>query len=307
MSDGHNYFDNSAVEALLHEYCMGACTSLELRDKVMEAALPLIKNIIYSQGYHKVRFHDGEAEFNDLVMAGWIAIESMLYKYQANAHCGNCYNPSNLKLSLLTTEYIFEDELKKLFPRCPHCGLTITKIIYRGKSKLFSLWTQVAMTSILGYIKSNSKDYRRKEAYEEHLDVVPISQENITKFVEDVKELFPTDLEYHKIAEAILTLDLKPCHEPKYLKQYKWLSKQTDPKYQKQLKWLSKSCSTYKNYNKNSIDNIINNIQEKTGIDADIIDSFFQEIKEHKLEFNFNKKQETIGDYIVKDREDRDD
>lgn len=78
----NHYFDNSYVESLLKEYVWGGCTDVKLRDKIMENASELIRQIIRTHKMHLLIGREGTS-FGDLYQIAWVQIESSLYKFDS--------------------------------------------------------------------------------------------------------------------------------------------------------------------------------------------------------------------------------
>ena len=148
------YFDNNSVEDLLLRYVWTGCTKVALRDGIMSHAGELIRQIIMAHGLHRIYPGQEDSALGDLSQTAWIQIERTLYKYKARPHCFPCYNinrpqdsilynPGPTEYGILTPEEVAERQLS-----CPNCGEMPPKITYRGTSKVFNMWSQVARTVI---------------------------------------------------------------------------------------------------------------------------------------------------------------
>jgi hypothetical protein len=84
------YFDNKAVEALMTDYVKGGCTDVTLRDKIMENAGELIRQIIRTHKLHLIGAGKDGTTFYDLFQIAWVQIESSLYKFN--------YGPGHTKV-----------------------------------------------------------------------------------------------------------------------------------------------------------------------------------------------------------------
>lgn len=84
------YFDNQYVEEVLTEYVKGGCTKAYLRDKIMENASELIRQIIRTHKLHLLGNGREGAAFGDLYQLAWMQIESSLYKFD--------YRPGHTKV-----------------------------------------------------------------------------------------------------------------------------------------------------------------------------------------------------------------
>lgn len=78
----NHYFDNQYVESLMKEYVWGGCTDVKLRDKIMENASELIRQIIRTHKLHLLTGREGTS-FGDLYQIAWVQIESSLYKFDS--------------------------------------------------------------------------------------------------------------------------------------------------------------------------------------------------------------------------------
>lgn len=187
------YFINEIVEWHLTQYIWTGCTDINLRDQIMSNATELIRQIIRKQGLHTIYPGQEESSFADLLQTAWVQIERTLYKYRARPHCRICYNPDNPAKSLLYTPTDREYGIKTLVEvidmhkgkKCPYCNAKLTidpimepvqdyyagsdTILYRGMSKVFNMWSQIARTVILAYIKKEGRDRKNSNSYVTHL------------------------------------------------------------------------------------------------------------------------------------------
>lgn len=187
------YFINEIVEWQLTKYIWTGCTDIKLRDQIMSNATELIRQIIRKQGLHTIYPGQEESSFADLLQTAWVQIERTLYKYRARPHCRSCYNPDNPAKSLLYTPEEREYGIKTLAEvvemhkgkKCPYCKSKLTvepiiepvqdfyagsdTILYRGMSKVFNMWSQIARTVILAYIKKEGRDRKNSNSYVTHL------------------------------------------------------------------------------------------------------------------------------------------
>jgi intein/homing endonuclease len=164
------YFDNEVCERLMHKYVKGSCTDVKIRDEIMSHSVELINQIIKTYNLGHIYSGKEESSIMDLFQCAWIQLESMLYKYEARPHCAKCYNNLRPNNSILSEDYIFEEQLIKKIKTCPNCGvkLTIDGIYYKGKSKIFNLWcvnpntkvlTDQGISPISGVLDCNRKVY----------------------------------------------------------------------------------------------------------------------------------------------------
>lgn len=214
------YFDNNKVEDLLLQYVWTGCTDIKLRDGIMENASELIRQIINTHNLYKIYPGQEESAFGDLFQTAWVQIEKTLYKYKARPHCSDCYNPARPmdsviydpkpnEYAIMTPKQIANNGLK-----CPQCGKLPSKIAYRGTSKVFNLWSQVARTVILAYIKKENRDHKNSDSYKSHLDnqTVPLSDQ-FTKLIDEIKQMSGDNPIHKKILDAlqfIASTDDKP-------------------------------------------------------------------------------------------------
>jgi hypothetical protein len=191
----NHYFDNETVERLMHRYLRTACTEPLLRDEIMQHASELIRQIIKAHNLGHIYPGKEESSIMDLFQTAWIQIESALYKYQARPHCSRCYNNLRPNDSLLVPdeqEYIFEDELFKKTKECPNCNVKISleHIYYKGRSRVFNLWSQVSRTVILAYIKKENRDRKNSGVFRTHLENRSIGQSSVLqRFITEAREI----------------------------------------------------------------------------------------------------------------------
>jgi hypothetical protein len=177
----------------LTQYIWTGCTKVQLRDQIMSHATELIRQIIRKQGLHTIYPGQEESAFGDLLQTAWVQIERTLYKYRARPHCRSCFNPERPSDSLLYQPEDKEYGIKSMEEiismqkgrRCPHCNVALnaspgvepkqgiyggsTTVLYRGMSKVFNMWSQIARTVILAYIKKEGRDRKNSGSYVNHL------------------------------------------------------------------------------------------------------------------------------------------
>jgi hypothetical protein len=158
------YFKNELVEELLYRYLETECTDIRFRDEIMSHASELIRQVIRAHNLQSIYHGRDDASFGDLFQVAWVQIESALYKYEAIPHCLSCYNRNRPQDSIIVPEFIFIEPLLKAYKTCPHCGEKTARgqIYYKGRSKVFNMWSQVARTVILAYLKRDSRDRKRR-------------------------------------------------------------------------------------------------------------------------------------------------
>lgn len=220
------YFINEIVEWHLTQYIWTGCTQVRLRDMIMSNASELIRQIIRKQGLHTIYPGQDESSFGDLLQTAWVQIERTLYKYRSRPHCRICFNydrpgdsvlyqPGELEYGIKSLEEIVDGNKK-----CGKCKtkLTVTPIIepvqglyagsdtilYRGMSKVFNMWSQIARTVILAHIKKEGRDRKNSGSYVSHLGTKqkPISG-IMTRFLSEIRELNKYDTNHLKIIDAL--------------------------------------------------------------------------------------------------------
>lgn len=220
------YFINEIVEWQLTQYIWTGCTKVILRDQIMSHATELIRQIIRKQGLHTIYPGQEESSFGDLLNTAWCQIERVLYKYRARPHCRACFNPERPSDSLLyqpgDKEYGIKtiSDVLELHRNCPHCGAALAStemvepvqgtyggskaIIFRGMSKVFNMWSQIARTVILAYIKKEGRDRKNSGSYVSHLGnkTRPISGV-LLRFLNEIRELWKFHDDHLKIIDAI--------------------------------------------------------------------------------------------------------
>lgn len=204
------YFDNNKVEDLMLRYRWSGCTDRILRDRIMENTEELIRQIIRAHNLHRIYPGQEESAFMDLFQTAWCQIERTLYKYRAKAHCADCYNPIRPADSCLydpsPMEYdiISPIEIVKSRLVCPSCHHAPTRLIYRGTSKVFNMWSQIARTVILAYIKKESRDHKNSDTYRGHLDNKRAPRGEVFKrFLDEARSICKHNLNYLSIIESL--------------------------------------------------------------------------------------------------------
>lgn len=214
----NHYFDNEKVERLLCRYLQGACTDVGLRDEIMVCASELIRQVMKAHNLSQICPGKDDSSINDLFQTAWLQIEGALYKFEARPHCSCCYNNMRPNDSLLCDEFIFPKDLVKRHSKCPHCreSLTIDTIYYRGLSKVFNMFSQIARTVILAYIKKENRDRKNHPVFQTHVrnKIIPKS-DVLERFLTEAREICKYNNDHMLIVETIEKLyetDEKP-HE----------------------------------------------------------------------------------------------
>ncbi len=223
------YFINEEVEYRLTLYIWTGCTKVYLRDQIMSHATELIRQIIRKQGLHTIYPGQEESAFGDLLQTAWVQIERTLYKYRSRPHCRACFNPERPSDSLLyqpaDKEYGVKtiEEIIAVHRRCPHCNAALSatpvvepkqgtyggseSVLYRGMSKVFNMWSQIARTVILAYIKKEGRDRKNSGSYVTHLGNKSKPMSGIlVRFLQEMRELWKYHDDHLKIIDAIAWL-----------------------------------------------------------------------------------------------------
>lgn len=230
------YFINEIVEWQLTQYIWTGCTKVRLRDMIMSHATELIRQIIRKQNLHTIYPGQDDSSFFDLLQTAWVQIERTLYKYRSRPHCRNCFNPDRPAESVLYEPGIIEygiktlEEVIEMHPRCPTCGIILRNgpivepvqglyagsetILYRGMSKVFNMWSQVARTVILAHIKKEGRDRKNSGSYITHLGNKhkPLSgiMERMLQEMRDMNKYDENHLIIIRSLEHLITTDDKP-------------------------------------------------------------------------------------------------
>lgn len=205
------YFDNNKVEDAMLRYKWTGCTDKQLRDLIMANTEELIRQIIRAHNLHRIYPGQEESAFGDLFQTAWCQIERTLYKYKARAHCAECYNPVRPLVSCVYNPTQFEydiispEDVLKFRLKCPTCGKIPRKIVYRGCSKIFNMWSQIARTVILAHIKKETRDHKNSDAYRGHLDNKNVHKTNeaFQRFLSEAVHICKYNTNYLTIIEAL--------------------------------------------------------------------------------------------------------
>ena len=225
------YFINEVVEDKLRLYIWGSCTDIELRDSIMSHADELIKQMIRKQNLHTIYPGQEESTFGDLVQTAWVQIERTLYKFRARPYCRTCYNADRPNDSVLYTpaqsEYgiIQYNELFKYLnsKKCPHCGGKLNTyplvtprqgvfggsvtILFRGSSKVFNMWSQIARTVILAFVKKEGRDKKNATSYKSHLrNKKTLNEDNLIRFFEEAESICEYNSNFMLCIKALKTI-----------------------------------------------------------------------------------------------------
>lgn len=210
-SNNKYYFDNNEVEDRMLKYKWTGCTDIALRDEIMKHTEELIRQVIRAHNLHRIYPGQEESAFMDLFQTGWMQLERVLYKYRARIHCGECYNPARPMDSCIYSppkheyEILMPEEVAKRKFKCPICNKYPDEIIYRGCSKIFNLWSQVARTVILAHIKREGRDRKNSDAYRDHLDGKwsPKGDDAVQRFLTESRNICKYNDNYLKIIDAL--------------------------------------------------------------------------------------------------------
>jgi hypothetical protein len=115
------------------------------------------------------------------------------------------YNPKQTEYGIKTL-----DEVIEIHKNCPKCNAELridpiiepvqgkyagsTTILYRGTSKVFNMWSQIARTVILAHIKKEGRDRKNSGSYTNHLDSKqrPLSGVMV-RFINELRDLHTHD------------------------------------------------------------------------------------------------------------------
>lgn len=150
----NEYFPRLEAETAVAHYVLGACTDISLRNRIIEQyAIPLVNRVIKSLDLYNPAgsWEEFLAELNN---AALVAIERSMYKFKAYPICRYCYE-NNLIVTRLADDLIPPSEIRS--KKCKVCHLPLD-VAYRGKAKLFSFWTNVAVQQARAHIKQMRKD-----------------------------------------------------------------------------------------------------------------------------------------------------
>ena len=200
------YFKNEIVEELLYQYLETECTHVGLRDEIMSHASELIRQVIRAHNLQSIYQGRDDASFYDLFQVAWVQIESTLYKYEALPHCLYCFNKNRPLDSIIAEEFMFFSQLCKKIKTCPNCKNKIAKdkIYYKGRSKVFNMWSQIARTVILAYLKRDSRDRKNYTGYHTFLTrTYKEGSQQLERFLTELRELCKYSDEHQEIIESI--------------------------------------------------------------------------------------------------------
>lgn len=252
----------------------------------MSNATELIRQIIRKQGLHVIYPGQEESAFGDLLQTAWVQIERTLYKYRARPHCRTCFNPDRPGDSLLyqpkNREYGIKtlDEVIEISRYCSYCDTQLTAspiiepvqglyggsatILYRGLSKVFNMWSQIARTVILAYIKKEGRDRKNSHSYISHLNNKsrPVSDMMI-RFLNEARDICKYNSDHTKILDAL-----------------EWLLFNDDRPH----------------------DGIIGKLVEKTSLSRSIVTNWMRLIKLHSFEFTDSPINRSVNDSGKLDR-----
>lgn len=236
----------------------------------MSHATELIRQMIRKQGLHTIYPGQEESAFGDLLQTAWVQIERTLYKYRSRPHCRSCYREERPSESLLyipaDKEYGIKtmDEVIDMHDgACPHCKNDLLKepiivpeqdtyggsdtILYRGKSKVFNMWSQISRTVILAYIKKEGRDRKNSSSYMAYLDDKPKPISDVVyRFIDEAREICKYNNDHLKILDGLV-----------------WLIEHDDRPY----------------------DGIIGKLVEQSGLSRTSVTSFLKIIRLRSLEF----------------------
>jgi hypothetical protein len=119
------------------------------------------------------------------------------------------YTPAVNEYGIISPEEILKRKIK-----CPTCAKVPPQLVYRGTSKIFNLWSQIARTVILAYIKKESRDYKNSDSYRTFLDDKKVQEvDKFERFITEAKEMCkynPTHITIIDSLSQIVKTDDKP-------------------------------------------------------------------------------------------------
>jgi len=221
-------------------------------------------------------------------------LERTLYKYRSRPHCRNCFNPDRPSDSLLydppPKQYgiITIDDVVEKIDKCPTCNIKLLPypyvlpkqglyggtetIIFRGMSKVFNMWSQIARTVILAYIKKEGRDRKNGHNYMSHLGARNKSQSNVLeRFILEARQVSKYNEDFLKIIETLEAL-IKEDDKPH--------------------------------------DGLIGKLVDRSGLSRAIVTNWFKYIKYQSFDFTDSPVNRTRGEYkndrkkIINDEED---
>jgi len=163
-------------------------------------------------------------------------IERTLYKFRARPHCRVCYNPdrpgdsvlyqpADEEYGIITYKALFKHLGGRICPRCsaklgnkprvePRQGTFggSETILFRGSSKVFNMWSQIARTVILAFVKKEGRDKKNATSYRDHLtNSTKVDKDRMQRFFSEAEELFKHNDDHvcclNALAEVIATDD----------------------------------------------------------------------------------------------------
>lgn len=204
----NHYFDNETVERLMYQYAEGACTDVDLRDRIMLQAEELIWQTIKAHNLQQIYPGKDESSLGDLFQVAWTQIESALYKYDARPHCSKCYNNLRPNDSLLADRFLKAEEVLYKIKKCPKCSTRLYRenIYFKGTSKLFNMWSQIARTVILAHIKKENRDKKNSSAFTNHLENKSHKNFQLERFLLEAREVCKYNKNHMVLIEVIESL-----------------------------------------------------------------------------------------------------
>lgn len=222
------YFDNPLVESLLRRYVGGGCINIKYRNEIMTHAMELIRQVIRTHGLNIAYGGGDESSFNDLVQIAWCQIEKTLYKFDYSETFVIGYKYKDRIGRYQLKGCIKEDDGDSIIIRvtkaCNYLLKNGRKVEYNVddlveiprinilqrkfiNTKVFNMWSQVAKTSVLAYIKKETRDKKNFPGYSSYLRYKPIDGiPKLERFIDEAAELCKYDEDELKIIEAIKSI-----------------------------------------------------------------------------------------------------
>jgi hypothetical protein len=107
--------------------------------------------------------------------------------------------------------------------QCPHCTATLESspdftpeqgiyggsdtVIFRGHSKVFNMWSQVARTVILAFIKKEGRDKKNSGSYRDHLtSKIDPTSERLKRFFTEADDICKYNDDFRMCLESLLKI-----------------------------------------------------------------------------------------------------
>ena len=218
------YFNNPLVEGLLRKYVMNGCTDIKKRDEIMTHAGELIRQVIRTHGLYAIYGGGEDSSFNDLFQIAWVQIEKTLYKFDYSQIFTLFYmkegKKSKYKLRGLIKEedslsYVIQiTRYNKYIVNDKEIEFNLDDLVEIKKSeisskrfdntKVFNMWSQIAKTVVLAYIKKDTRDKKNYGNYSSFLKYKPTEQSYfLERFFNEAEDVCKYDDDEMAILSAL--------------------------------------------------------------------------------------------------------